>query len=132
MSAYLQLQCQALSLQVPHVHGDSAIQVKCTWSNTGNTVQALSMDEDDTADFVADSMDEEDHHVSLIPVVLLWQPQDVLCYDSCSGGPVLVDLVIRFGGCFAQTSLFAAMWAPFPDRLQHNPLQQPCCALHPS
>ncbi|DBA66200.1 TPA: hypothetical protein ACH3X2_002580 [Trebouxia sp. C0005] len=50
------------TVEVPHVHGDSAIQVKCTWSNTGNTVQALSMDEDDTADFVADSMDEEDHH----------------------------------------------------------------------
>lgn len=49
------------TVEVPHVHGDSAIQVKCTWSNTGNTVQALSMDEDDTADFVADSMDEEDH-----------------------------------------------------------------------
>ncbi|DBB01387.1 TPA: hypothetical protein ACH3X1_000055 [Trebouxia sp. C0004] len=50
------------TVEVPHVHGDSAIQVKCTWSNTGNTVQALSMDEDDTADFVVDSMDEEDDH----------------------------------------------------------------------
>ena len=45
------------------MHGESTIQVKCVWSNTGNTIQALSMDEDDTADFVADSIDEEDHHV---------------------------------------------------------------------
>ena len=57
-----------LLLQVPHEQSDSAIHVKCTWSNTGNTIQALSMDEDDTADFVADSMDEEDHPVSLISV----------------------------------------------------------------
>ncbi len=35
------------------------------WSNSGNTIQALSMDEDDTADFVIDSMDEEDHNVRL-------------------------------------------------------------------
>lgn len=43
--------------------GESVIEVKCMWSNTGNTIQALSMDEDDTADFVADSIDEEDHQV---------------------------------------------------------------------
>lgn len=49
------------TVEVPHEQSDSAIHVKCTWSNTGNTIQALSMDEDDTADFVADSMDEEDH-----------------------------------------------------------------------
>ena len=91
------------------MHGDSAIQVKCTWSNTGNTVQALSMDEDDTADFVVDSMDEEDHHVSLILVILLWHQQDFLCYDSCKHGPVLVDMVVRFGGCFAQTSQLAVV-----------------------
>lgn len=45
------------------MNGDSAIRVKCTWSNTGNTIQALSMDEDDTADFTVDSMDEDDHYV---------------------------------------------------------------------
>lgn len=49
-------------VQVPHESGGSAIVVKCTWSNTGNTVQALSMDEDDDADFTFDSMDEEDEH----------------------------------------------------------------------
>lgn len=50
------------TVEVPHMHGESTIQVKCMWSNTGNTIQALSMDEDDTADFVADSIDEEDHY----------------------------------------------------------------------
>lgn len=49
------------TVEVPHEHGEHAIQVKCLWSNRGNTLQALSMDEDDTADFVADSMDEDDH-----------------------------------------------------------------------
>ena len=49
-------------MQVPHESGSSAIIVKCTWSNTGNTVQALSMDEDDDADFTFDSMDEDDEH----------------------------------------------------------------------
>ena len=49
-------------VQVPHEHGESAIQVRCVWSNTAHTIQALSMDEDDYADFVADSMDEEDEH----------------------------------------------------------------------
>lgn len=48
--------------QVPHESVGSAIHVKCTWSNTGNTIQALSMDEDDNADFTFDSMDEEDEH----------------------------------------------------------------------
>lgn len=91
------------------MHGDSAIQVKCTWSNTGNTVQALSMDEDDTADFVADSMDEEDHHVSLIPVILLWHQQDVLCYDSCKRGPVLIGMAARFGGYFVAHTLQSAV-----------------------
>lgn len=55
-------ECNGWHMQVPHVNGGSAIHVKCTWSNTGNTIQALSMDEDDTADFPVDSMDEEDHH----------------------------------------------------------------------
>lgn len=49
-------------VQVPHESGSSAIVVKCTWSNTGNTVQALSMDEDDDADYTFDSMDEDDEH----------------------------------------------------------------------
>ena len=60
------MQCPHVSVsvcvQVPHETGGSAIHVKCTWSNTGNTIQALSMDEDDEADFTFDSMDEEDEH----------------------------------------------------------------------
>lgn len=48
--------------QVPHESVSSAIRVNCTWSNTGNTIQALSMDEDDQADFTFDSMDDEDEH----------------------------------------------------------------------
>ena len=51
-----------LCVQVPHESGSPAIVVKCTWSNTGNTVQALSMDEDDDADYTFDSMDEDDEH----------------------------------------------------------------------
>ena len=55
-------------VQVPHVNGGSAIHVKCTWSNTGNTIQALSMDEDDDAEFTTDSIDDEDYdHVSISP-----------------------------------------------------------------
>ena len=90
------------------MHGDSAIQVKCTWSNTGNTVQALSMDEDDTADFVADSMDEEDHQVSLIPVILLWHQHDVLCYDSCKRGHVLKTMAVSFVGCCCSNVTFCS------------------------
>ncbi len=67
------------------------------------------MDEDDTADFVADSMDEEDHHVSLIPVILLWHQQDVLCYDSCKRGPVLIGMAARFGGYFVAHTLQSAV-----------------------
>ena len=48
--------------QVPHESVGAAILVTCTWSNTGNTIQALSMDEDDNADFTFDSMDDEDDH----------------------------------------------------------------------
>ena len=57
------------------------------------------MDEDDTADFVADSMDEEDHQVSLLPVILLWHQHDVLCYDSCKRGHVLKTMAVSFVGC---------------------------------
>ena len=59
------------------------------------------MDEDDNADFVADSMDEEDHPVSFISVILLWHQQDVLYCDSCKHGPVLLNLAVSFVGCFA-------------------------------
>lgn len=50
------------TVEVPHESVSSAIRVNCTWSNTGNTIQALSMDEDDQADFTFDSMDDEDEH----------------------------------------------------------------------
>ncbi len=76
------------------------------------------MDEDDTADFVADSMDEEDHPVSLIPVMLLWHQQDVLCYHSCKHGPALCCLTW-------QSALLAVLL------LKSNNLQLcTCCIPH--
>lgn len=37
------------------------IRVNCKWSNTANTLQAISMDEDDTSDNVLDSIDSDDN-----------------------------------------------------------------------
>ena len=47
-------------MQVPHGVPGNVIMVNCKWSNTANTIQAISMDEDDTSDDVLDSVDADD------------------------------------------------------------------------
>ena len=47
-------------MQVPHDVPGNIIRVNCKWSNTANTIQAISMDEDDTSDDVLDSIDADD------------------------------------------------------------------------
>ena len=49
-----------LWVQVPHNSSGNVIRVNCKWSNTANTIQAISMDEDDESDNVLDSIDQHD------------------------------------------------------------------------
>ena len=51
-------------LQVPREDPGKVIQVTCSWSNTANTLQAISMDEDD--DSVLDSIDEPSAQVHCV------------------------------------------------------------------
>lgn len=60
-----------LWVQVPHNSSGNVIRVNCKWSNTANTIQAISMDEDDDLDNVLDSIDQHDSMQVLVHASLL-------------------------------------------------------------
>ena len=75
----------------------SSVQVtdtgSCAVCRMSCTIQALSMDEDDTADYVADSMDEE-NHVHACPA-----PQNPDFHIGTETLPQITSRLLAGGSC---------------------------------
>lgn len=82
-------------MQVPRDER-SVIKVNCKWSNTANTLQAISMDEDDTSDNVLDSIDSDDSmQVTVYMFSCLKSVSNILhckCKTYCDHAYTIVDL----------------------------------------
>ena len=97
-------------LQVPHEGPGKVIQVKCSWSNTANTIQAISMDEDD--DSALDSIDDAEHAQvhCLLPLLVpskgsaqaLVPQQQPACCELVADCIILFDAAGMFTSCIVR------------------------------